>query len=251
MSLLDKLLGRQPRTAANIAAELSARGAELTAAKARMASAAMKRAAALDAQDAAALKAVDDEAAADRLTAELAAHAIAALEAAHAERIKVEEREQFRADVASAEREAVALTASLQAEYPEAAQRLAAILDRMAKHRAKEDSLRERGRKLGESVKISNATAFRDGPRRWRVTWPNPNCTGIAQGPPEAAPPGMIRWVNGEPVAAHDGVTVEPRRVEPADSLLDAIKYLPGLLYGDAPYYRATEPWVPPPRMPV
>ncbi|KQP07717.1 hypothetical protein ASF28_11360 [Methylobacterium sp. Leaf99] len=250
MSLLDKLLGRRPRTAANIAAELSARGAELTAAKARMASAVMKRAAALDAQDAVALKAVDDEAAADGLTAELAAHAIAALEAAHAERIKVEEREQFRADVASAEREAVAMTASLQAEYPEAAQRLAAILDRMAKHRANEDSLRERGRKLGESVKISNATAFRDGPQRWRVTWPGES-GGQIVGSPEDAPRGSIRWVGGKPVAARDGVTVEPRRVESADSLLDAIKYLPGLLYGDAPYYRASEPWVPPPRMPV
>lgn len=250
MSLLDKLLGRRPRTAATIAAELSARGAELTAARARMASATVKRAAALDAQDAAALKAVDDEAAADGRTAELAAHAIAALEVAHAERIKVEEREQFRADVASAEREAVALTASLQAEYPEAAQRLAAILDRMANHRAKVDSLRERGRKLGESAKISNATAFRDGPRRWRVTWRGENGESV-YGSPEDAPPGMIRWVDGEPVASREGASVEPRRTDSADSLLDAIKYLPGLLYGDAPYYRATEPWVPPPRMPV
>lgn len=251
MSLLDKLLGRRPRTAATIAAEIAARKAALADARAAETAAKGKRAAALDAQDDAALKAVDDDTAAARRAAELASHAITALEVAHADRVKVEEREQFRADVASAEREAVTLTATIQAEYPEAARRLADLLTRMAKHRANAEHLRVRGRALGEPVTVSlGIEGFRAGPRRWRVTWQGEN-GGQVVGPPEDAPRGSIRWIGGEPVAAREGVTVKPRRIEAPPSLLEEIRHLPGLQYGDAAIFYLPEPTVLPPRMPV
>lgn len=129
MSLLDKLLGRRPRTAATIAAEIVARKAALAEAEAAEASAKARRAAALDAQDEAALKAVDDDTAAARRAAELAGHAITALEAAHAEQVKREAADALTARKAAAERRLAIEAPKLLAEYDRLAAPLASVLD--------------------------------------------------------------------------------------------------------------------------
>jgi len=253
-AILDILFPKRKKaapTSTEIAAEIERHNALLADARSRLDATAQKRTAARDGLNAAGMTAADNEAAGIRNEIEVAEMAIGALKVEHADRVKIEERERFRADVAIAEREAVALAATIQDEYPDLAQRLGALLTRMARHRANATRLWERGRELREPFGgVSGVEGFRAAPQRWRVTWRGESGEHVV-GSPEDAPRGSIRWVGGEPVAAREGVVVEPRRIDAPPSLLEEITHLPGLLHGEAAVYYAPKPTVLPPRMPI
>ncbi len=72
------------------------------------------------------------------------------------------------------------------------------------------------------------------------MSYPNPKGDGLARGPVDEVPRGMIHWENGEPVASREGVYVRrntPDQYEP----LKSIPSLPGLMAGDQPLHTEQE----------
>lgn len=244
MSILDKLFPRRARSAAplasgEIAVEIEARKAARSAAQARIAAAASNRAAACEALDAPGIVAAEADAVLARAEVEVADHAIRELQTAHAEALQVEQREAFHVDVAAATHQGEAVEARLMAEYDAAAAALASILADLSDYYDSATALRHRARELGETIDLPAPQACRAAPPRWRASWPNPEGAhlGRVQGPPEDAPRGSVRWVDGEPVPLREGVTVERRPVEGLDSILDVIRQLPPLRYGEAAHW--------------
>lgn len=244
MSIFDKLFPGRARTAppvasAEIAAKIEAQKAARAAAQARVDASGSKHKAALDALDAPGIVAAEAATALARAEVQVADHAIRELRAAHAEALQSEHLAEFRADVAAATRRGEAVGVRLEAEYDLAAAALASILADLSDYYDAATALRHRARELGEPIDLPTPQAFRAAPPRWRASWPNPEGAhlGRVQGPPEDAPRGSVRWVDGEPVSAREGVTVERRPVEGLESILDVIRQLPPLRYDEAAHW--------------
>lgn len=241
MNFISKIFGGKAPTAASVADRIAAIEAEHTAALAREAAARTRLAdlASLtdEEHDAAETAQAEGRRAAARAEAQ-----IAELRTAQAEAEAREEREAFDRDVAAHERETDELAVRTEREYPELAGKLADLMSAHRANKARGEALAYRARSVGKSYWPRSAEAFRrPSPQTWRVSWPNPDAQagGVVAGNAESAPRGMIRWQDGEPAPAREGVTVKARRREYPVPLLNAITHLPALHYGQPDHWQA------------
>lgn len=249
MSIFDKLFPGRARSAprlgsAEIASKIEAQKAARAAAQARVDASGSKHKAALDALDAPGIVAAEDATALARAEVQVADHAIRELRAAHAEALQAEELQAFRDEVAAATRQGEQAKARLDAEYPGLAAALAALLSDLSAYAETADGLRKRARDLGETIDLPTLQPFLAGPQHWRASWPNPEGThlGTVWGDVKDAPRGAIRWEDGKPVPAREGVRIEPRQVESRPSVLKTVSCLPGLRFGEADYWPPSKP---------
>lgn len=249
MNIFDKLFPGRARTAppvasAEIAAKIEAQKAARAAAQARVDASGSKHKAALDALDAPGIVAAEAATALARAEVQVADHAIRELRAAHAEALQSERHAEFRADVAAAVRQGEQAKARLDAEYPDLAAALASVLSDLSAYAETADGLRNRARDLGETIDLPTVQPFLAGPQHWRASWPNPEGAhlGTIWGDVKDTPRGSIRWEDGKPVPAHEGVRIEPRQVESRLSVLKTISCLPGLRFGDADFWPPSKP---------
>lgn len=241
MNFIRKIFGGKVPTAAGVADRIAAIEAERSAALAREAAARTRLA------DLASLTDEEHDAAESaqaegRRSASRAEAQIAELRTAQAEAEAREEREAFDRDVAVHEREIDELAARIEREYPELAEKLGALMSAHHANKARGEALADRARSFGKSYWPRSAEAFRrPSPQTWRASWPNPDDVvgGVVAGNAENAPRGTIRWQDGEPVPAREGVTVKARRREYPRPLLNAITHLPALHYGEPDYWQA------------
>lgn len=233
MILLNKLLGRKKQSSETISNELAAQAAQLNDARHRVEIAKKAREAALDQLDKAGMKAAEEAQADAERDVALAERAITALQAALAEQAALEEREDFRREIGEAEAAAAELRNRILHDYPAAAGVLGAIAEDLRTYYRRRDELQDRGRKLGEPVALSSPEDFRSPPTRWSITYPNPDGDGVISTGADNVPRGVIRWEDGVPVPAREGVRVEKRVAPHKDSLATAIGTLPGLRYDD------------------
>lgn len=167
-NLIARLLGRRLPTSTALAEQVIAQKAALNDAQARATTSAETRRLALDAGDNLALRAADEARDTARRDAEIAEHAIKALEAALTGARETEEREAFRAEVEAARAAGDDLSERIRVEYPRLATGLADLLAAIEGHNSARRRLSARGRELAEAVEIDEVEAFRRKPRLGR-----------------------------------------------------------------------------------
>jgi hypothetical protein len=234
---IEKFFGRRRPTSHDIAKKLAETGASRAALIARESELLSARKAAVDALDEAALEAADRDLAAVRRKIELQESAISQLQAAQAEAVDTEAREAFLSEVAEHQADANELARRLESDYGPAAAVIGAILEDLRTLASHARELQKRAQELGVSVTLRNPEDVRRlTPTRYSATWPNPEGNGVIQGPARDAPRGCVRWVDGLPTAAREGVTIIAYRPEPLESLLETVGNLPPLHQGE-PYF--------------
>lgn len=160
-NLIARLLGRRQPTSDALADQIEAQKAALNDAQARTAASAATRRHALDAGDNGALRAADEARDTARRDAEIAEHAIKALEAALNGAREIEERDAFRAEVEAARAAGNDLSERIRVEYPRLATELADLLAAIEEHNSARRRLSARGRELAETVDLPETEAFR------------------------------------------------------------------------------------------
>jgi hypothetical protein len=234
VSILHKLFGRKAPNARDIHAKIAETNGSLADLRSRESALADARKAAVDALDEAALEAADRDLAAVRRKIELAESAIAQLQAAHGEQTAREEREAFKGEVAAYEAEVAETANRLANDYPPAVAAISAIVNALVALDLRKRELEKRAKRLGESVNLGNPESVRrNAPVRYFATWPNPEGDGAIYGPVEDAPRGAIRWIDGAPFSAREGVTITARPPEPLESLIYTVGQLPALHHDD------------------
>jgi len=249
VNIFDKLFPGRARSAsplasAEIAAKIEAQKAARAAAQARVDASGSKHKTALDALDAPGIVAAEAATTLARAEVQVADHAISELRTAYAEALQSEELQAFRDGVAAATRQGEQAKARLDAEYPDLAAALGSLLSDLSAYVETADGLRKRARDLGEAIDLPTLQPFLAGPQHWRASWPNPEGAhlGTIWGDVKDAPHGTIRWEDGKPAPAREGVKVEARPVSGHVSVLSAIARLPGLRFGDADFWPPSKP---------
>jgi hypothetical protein len=98
---------------------------------------------------------------------------------------------------------------------------IAALLSALRASEKAEEELAAEARELGERVDFGpHPEMCRREPIRWRVSYPNPEGTGVIGGTPESAPRGAIRWEGDTSVPNRPDVRLERRGGEWPDSLV-------------------------------
>lgn len=133
MNIVDRIFQRRPRSApplgsAEIAAEIEARKAAQDTAKAGIADAALRRAAACEALDATGIVAAESEAVLARAEVEVAEHAIRELQKVHADAVTREAADALTSRREAVERRVRAEASKLLDEYDRLASQMATVL---------------------------------------------------------------------------------------------------------------------------
>jgi len=237
MAIIEMLFGRKRPTSHDIAKKLAEAGASRATLVTRESELLSARKAAVACLDETALEAADRDLAAVRRKIELQESAITQLQAAQSEAAEAEAREAFLNEVAEYQADANELATRLESDYPAAAGVIGSILEDLRTLAGRAHELEKRAQKLGEAVTLRNPEDVRRAAAtRYSATWPNPDGSGVIQGPAQDAPRGFVRWVDGVPTAARDGVKIITYRPESLPSLLETVGNLPPLNQ-DEPYF--------------